>query len=215
MGFSKRWQSLRFVGIGLLAIGLFGCGTFKKSESDSGRTLDARLTEAADAQIAGQPEKAIELYKAASVKFPADKRPWLRMAQLKFDVGGYAESILFAQEALQRDSSDKVANSIVAVGGLRVSTNALAELRKLNNLSGSVRTEAQDLARVLREYLGEPVLLPPTGVSVGSAATPAQAPVRAPTSRGATARRSQAAAQPKHSPSKPAAEGGSPFGGLQ
>lgn len=214
MIFEKNRVLLKRVGVVLLAVSLVGCGSFKKSESDSGRTLDARLAEASDVQVSGQAEKAIELYKAASVKFPADKRPWLRMAQLKFDAASYAESILYAQEALQRDSSDKVANSIVAVAGLRVSTNALAELRKLNNLSGSVRTEAQDLARVLREYLGEPVLLPPTGVSVGhSAATPL---VVAPTpTRSVPSRRSSAAAQQRQSPPKPVAEGGSPFGGLQ
>ena len=37
---------------------------------------------------------------------------------------------------------------------------ALADLTRKNNLSGTVRTEAQDLAKLLRNSLGEEVLVP-------------------------------------------------------
>ena len=59
-----------------------------------------------------------------------------------------------------RDPNDKLANSIIAISGLRLSTRALGDLSRQNNLSGSLRTESQDLAKLLRESLGEQVLVP-------------------------------------------------------
>ena len=66
-----------------------------------------------------------------------------------------------ALEALERDPDDKVANSIVAVSGLRLSGKALADLSRQNNLNGSLRSEAQELAKLLRASIGEDVLVPP------------------------------------------------------
>jgi hypothetical protein len=63
---------------------------------------------------------------------------------------------------LVRDPNDKLANSIIAISGLRLSTRALGDLSRQNNLSGSLRTESQDLAKLLRESLGETVLVPPS-----------------------------------------------------
>jgi hypothetical protein len=40
------------------------------------------------------------------------------MAQIKFDRASYGEAIMNALEALQRDPTDKLGNSIVAVSGL-------------------------------------------------------------------------------------------------
>ncbi|MFZ6747636.1 tetratricopeptide repeat protein [Undibacterium sp. Ren11W] len=123
-------------------------------------SLDSMLAQATAASSSGQPEKALTQLQAAKSAYPADKKPWLQMAQINFDRSNYGQAIIDAQEVLQRDPSDKLANSIVAVSGLRLSTKALADLSKQNNLSGSVRTEAQDLAKLLRESLGESVLVP-------------------------------------------------------
>ena len=71
-----------------------------------------------------------------------------------------------ALEALQRDPNDKLGNSIVAVSGLRLSTKALADLSQQNNLNGSLRSEAKDLAKLLRASLGEDVLVPAGGTAV-------------------------------------------------
>ena len=49
---------------------------------------------------------------------------------------------------------------IVAVSGLRVTSKALSDLSQKNNLTGNVRTEAQDLAKLLRTSLNEDVLVP-------------------------------------------------------
>jgi tetratricopeptide (TPR) repeat protein len=130
----------------------------KTAETSVPVSLDSMLAQASAASSSGQPEKALTQLQAAKSAYPADKKPWLQMAQINFDRSNYAQAIIDAQEVLQRDPSDKLANSIVAVSGLRLSIKALADLSKQNNLVGSVRTEAQDLAKLLRENLGESVL---------------------------------------------------------
>jgi tetratricopeptide (TPR) repeat protein len=148
-------------------------GASVRAEKPQVVTLDRALADADAALVAGQVEKAHTILKSAATNYPADKTPWLHMAQMKFDRASYGEAIINAQEALQRDPNDKLGNSIVAVSGLRLSTKALADLSQQNNLSGSLRSEAQDLAKLLRTSLGEDVLVP-------SARKPAPVPVAPP-----------------------------------
>src|SRR5471032_764344 len=123
-------------------------------------TLAQMLSEADAAARAGQYDKALVLLKGSGTAYPSDKAPWLQMAQMKFDRAHYGDAIVDALEALERDPEDKVANSIVAVSGLRLSGKALADLSRQNNLNGSLRSEAQELAKLLRASIGEDVLLP-------------------------------------------------------
>ncbi|KAB8064116.1 hypothetical protein [Janthinobacterium violaceinigrum] len=143
-------------------------------------TLAQVMSDADAAARAGQYERAMTLLKGGGNSYPADKAPWLQMAQMKFDRGQYGDAIGHALEALERDPDDKVANSIVAVSGLRLSGKALADLSRQNNLNGSLRSEAQDLAKLLRASIGEDVLLPPP------AKRPAAAGKRAATSSSGT-----------------------------
>jgi len=162
-------------------------------------SVDGALAEADAAAMAGQSEKAYTLLKGASSAFPTDKKPWLRMAQMRFDANDYGEAIINALEALERDPDDTLANSIVAVSGLRVSSKALADLTRKNNLSGGVRSEAQDLAKLLRSSLGEDVLVPH-----------ARQPVRK-----EAPKRTIAAPPPPQAPARPAASSTDPFGALK
>jgi predicted Zn-dependent protease len=134
------------------------------------------------AVLAGQNDKAYAILKNAGSTFPTDKTPWVRIAQMHFDSTNYGEAIVDALEALERDPEDTLANSIVAVSGLRVTSKALSDLSQKNNLTGNVRTEAQDLAKLLRTSLNEDVLVPnnrpatlrvkePVKKAIGAAAT--------------------------------------------
>ncbi|MPQ58184.1 hypothetical protein F8197_16170 [Duganella sp. FT27W] len=148
-----------FAGLVLLS----GCATDGeniRTEPPKAATLKTVLADANAALKAGQGDKAQALLKEAATSYPADKAPWLQLAQIKFDRASYGEAITNAQEALRRDPVDTLANSIVAVSGLRVSTKALADLSAQNNLNGSLRTEARELAKLLRTTLGEEVLVP-------------------------------------------------------
>jgi predicted Zn-dependent protease len=122
-------------------------------------TVAAAMSDADAAVLAGQTDKAYTILKDATSAFPTDKTPWLRMAQMRFDSTNYGEAIVDALEALQRDPDDTLANSIVAVSGLRVTSKALVDLSQKNNITGNVRSEAQELARLLRTSLGEEVLV--------------------------------------------------------
>jgi tetratricopeptide (TPR) repeat protein len=171
-------------------------------------TVESSIAEANAAQTAGHTDQAVSLLRSATSQFPTDKSPWLRIAQIKFDSGNYGEAIINAQEALLRDPTDKVANSIVTVSGLRLATKSLSDLRVQNALSGTVKSEAQDLAKILRENLGETVLVP--------AATPAT-PIRARIPNTTVAKPANSASKPVTGIRKPDADDGksNPFGGLK
>lgn len=156
-------------------------GAMVRNEKPQAATLERSMAEADTALAAGRNELAQELLKGAGAAYPADKAPWLRLAQLKFDRASYGEAITYAQEALQRDPADKLGNSIVAVSGLRLSTKALADLSQQNNLNGSLRSEASDLAKLLRASLGEEVLVPAGGTAARKTVV-GGAPVRKATS---------------------------------
>lgn len=159
-------KSLTAVLIG--AATLAGCATdspLQRGDKAGLQTLENMLADADRAAAAGQHDKSQAVLKAAAASYPAEKAPWLQMAQARFDRGSYSDAIAQAQEVLQRDPADKQAHSIIAVSGLRLSTRSLAELSQQSNLGGSVRSEAQELARMLRNSLGEDVLVPVAGTN--------------------------------------------------
>lgn len=123
-------------------------------------SLESLLAQATAEKEAKRLGLAVDLLVAATETYPADKRPWLQMAQIHFDDADYGHAIDDALEALQRDPRDKLANSLLAISSLRLSTRALADLRQINQLSGPIDSEAKELAKVLRQNLGEIVLVP-------------------------------------------------------
>lgn len=182
---------------------LSACATGQGDSRAPKATVAAAMSEADAAVLAGQSDKAYAILKNASSTFPTDKTPWQRMARMRFDAGNYGEAIVNAQEALQRDPGDTESNSIAAVAGLRVSTKALADLSEKNNLSGTVRNEAEDLAKLLRSALGTDTL-----VSPGSTRTIAKNGQKKP------APRPDAREQPAP-PKQAAAPSSDPFGALK
>lgn len=144
--------------------------------------LTDRLDAADKAQKLGKTEEALSELDTAIKVDPASKAPWLRKAQIYFDERQYGQAITAAQETLQRDTTDLTAKSILAVSGLRVSAQALEQLRKANEVNGSTRTEAESVAKLIREALGEPILVPPVAAAsttdAGKPATKATTPRR-------------------------------------
>jgi tetratricopeptide (TPR) repeat protein len=157
------------------------------------------LSQASQAATSGQKEKAVALWQQTAKAYPADKTPWTNIAQTRYDAGQYGEAIVNAQEVLVRDPNDKLANSIIAIAGLRLSTRALGDLSRQNNLTGTLRTESQELAKLLRENLGETVLFP-------TASPKAVAEVRD---------RPRPAPKPKAKPSADSDSKSDPFGALK
>lgn len=133
------------------------------------------LGEAEVAAKSGRPDQAYSMLKAAAASNPLDKTPLLRIAQMRFDDKNYGEAIVSGLQALERDPNDMLAYSLVAVSGLRVSSKALGDLSLKNGFTGSVRSEAQDLAALLRTTLKEPIVPAATGKN-NQRATPAPTP---------------------------------------
>lgn len=187
------------------ALALAGCASknapmsqeeFSSALAQSSASADSLLEK-------GQREDAVKVLEDLAKKNPGRKDPWVRMAKIHFDGENYAQAIVAAEEALQRDNTDRTAKSIRAVGGLRVAAQSLTDLRGDVELKGDARSDAVGLAKVMRETLGEEVLVPPEE-SRKKKAVPA--PVRA------------RPAQPKPQPTAAAAAatpGGNPFGALR
>ena len=126
----------------------------------SAENSDQLLLQAREALASGAKVRAQKLLEDATKTHPADKQPWLKLAQLYFDQGSYAQAVTAGQEALARDAGNQEARSIVLVSSLRIAAKSLAEMSQLNQLSGDARSEAKKVATILRENLGEEVLVP-------------------------------------------------------
>ena len=159
----------RFIGAAVCAATLTACATTDPVTTAKAAipTMDELLSKATAASTTGQKEQAVTLWKQAAAAYPSDKAPWASIAQTRFDAGQYGDAIVNAQEVLVRDPNDLLANSIIAISGLRLSTSALGVLSRQNNLNGTTRTDATELAKLLRETLGESVLMTTTSSTVG------------------------------------------------
>lgn len=142
--------------------------------------VDERMAAAEKALKQGQTDQALGHLDGAIRIDPAAKQPWLKKAQIHFDARQYGLAITEAQEVLQRDVRDLTAQSILAVSGLRVSAQALEQLRKVNEVNGSTRSEAESVARIIHEALGEPILVPNAAASASPQPGPSPAGAGAP-----------------------------------
>ncbi|KAF1712642.1 hypothetical protein CSC70_00235 [Pseudoxanthomonas kalamensis DSM 18571] len=144
----------------------------------------------AEAQVgAGAIDSAIRTFDLAAQADPTQKDPWVRSAQLQFDAGSYGRAIVAAQEALQRDPGDLVADSVLTLGGFRVAGESLKRLQAGGALSSeSARSEAKQLAESMRSIMGDEIvdIAKPTPAprstrrSSRRSATPAPKPAPAP-----------------------------------
>lgn len=184
-----RWNAW-VLAAGLLFTGCATTPTPPTAAAPAVQSLAQYMQEASQAAGEGSKQRSRELYYTAAKTYPASKEPWLKLAEDYFEASNYGQAILAAQEVIQRDPDDSLATGVLAVSGLRVSAAALSTLRKQQTtLNGGTRTEAENLARVLRELLGEPVLVPRPAAAASSPAPvvkPKRPPRAAATAAGAT-----------------------------
>lgn len=153
----------------LLAILAAGCSTTGENLALSDG--DQLLQHAQEALKSGAKVRAQKLLEDAVKTNPADKTPWIKLAQLHFDQGNYAQAVTAGQEVLARDPKEQEARSIVLVSSLRMAAKSLAEMRVMNQLTGDARMEAKKVAAILRENLGEEVLVPDINRASAAAGT--------------------------------------------
>lgn len=160
-----RIKSAHIILAGALALLLGGCASAPKPKPLTQSELNEFLTQSeqkVDVLLGEQKrDEAVGVLNQIAKMNPARKEPWTRLSRVYFDSGNYGQAIVAADEVLQRDPTDRAAKSIRAVSGLRVATQSLTQLRFDTQMKGSARADAIGLAKVLRETLGEEVLVPP------------------------------------------------------
>lgn len=161
-----RFFSLLYISTLSICVALVGCGTQPKAGEPDSKSkvveLDNLMSQAGVIEKSGSKSEATARYEEIAKQYPSSKLPWSRIAQIQFESLNYGEAIVAAQQVIARDDKDKLAQSILSVSGLRVSTKALSDLSRQNELDGTVKSEAQSLAKLIRESLGEKVLVPAT-----------------------------------------------------
>ena len=221
-GSSATRALVRRVSSVICACTLAACASSPKNETPApAPSYEQLLENGQQAHKAGDTLQAVQAWREAARVNPTTKEPWLRIAQLNFDAGDYGQAITAAQEARQRDAQDATANGLLAVSGLRVSSDALARLRS-DTLTGSTRAEAEALAKTLREMLGTPVLVPSPATraatprpSKAEAASSRPAKVVAPASQSASAGPSPTPAPKGRGDDKAASGSRDPFSALR
>ncbi|WP_255516273.1 tetratricopeptide repeat protein [Luteimonas suaedae] len=123
----------------------------------------------------GRVDAALVAFADAAKADPTRKEPWVRSAQLQFDKSNYARAIVAAEEVLQRDPDDMVADGILTVSGFRIANHSLQRLQGRGALaSETARREAETLAGTLKATMGDDILAP----EEPQKATAARRPVR-------------------------------------
>lgn len=117
------------------------------------------ISQAESAVTAGRVDAALVSFADAGKADPTRKEPWVRTAQLQFDKGNYAHAIIAAEEVLQRDPDDLVADGILTVSGFRIANASLQRLQGRGALSSATaRREAETLATTLKSTMGDDIL---------------------------------------------------------
>ena len=144
----------------LSAFLLVGCATTTTVGSDGQPNIEPLLSQADNELGKGRRDQAIALLNQAAKESPTSVAPWLKIANIWFDEGNYASSILAANEAIARDANNQEAKSLLVVSGLRVAAKAVQGLVPHNPVNPNARLEAENLTKSLRQALGEKVLVP-------------------------------------------------------
>jgi len=152
----NKYLAVAVFGVVLLG----GCATTSTLGSDGQPSIEPLMTQADTEMGKGRRDQAIALLNQATKENPTNVAPWLKIANIWFDEGNYASSILAANEALARDANNQEAKSLLVVSGLRVAAKAVQGLVPHNPVNPNARQEAENLTKSLRQALGEKVLVP-------------------------------------------------------
>lgn len=144
-----------------------GVGNSTKPELSKTTSLEL-VKQAQEASLSGATERAQALLEEATRLNPAEKLAWQKLAQIHFEKSNYVQAIIAGKEVLARDEKNLDARSIVLVSALRIAAKGLGDMVSANQFTGDARSEAHRVAQVLRESLGESVLVPATIENIDS-----------------------------------------------
>lgn len=142
-------NTLRFIGGGTTAAFVvafvLACTTAPSSLPASLPAYHDLLAMAADFSAADRDELAIELYRHAAATEPARKEPWLHIARLNLEAGRPVLALVAAEEVLQRDPSDAIANEVYISSAMQIADRAMQR-----RLASGAAPGAHDVARAQR-----------------------------------------------------------------
>ena len=190
----------RMAAVLLAAAFLAACATGGRKGEPAAVSYDALMSTAESQVTASRFTEALGTFEAAAKADPTRKEPWIRLAQLNFDTGHFGRAIVAAEEALQRDPTDKVAESVLTVGGFRVAAQSLQRLQSSGALTGdAAQREARQLVSAMRDTMGSEILADPDApkpqtrpaprrrAAAPAASSPAPASATTPAAKPATA----------------------------
>ena len=103
---------------------------------------DALFATAGSLADEGRDAAALETYHRAAAAAPSRKEPWQRIAKINLAAGRPVRALVAAEETLQRDPADAVANEVFIVSGMQIAEQAMQRL-----LAAGAKHDAADLAR--------------------------------------------------------------------
>jgi tetratricopeptide (TPR) repeat protein len=145
----------------MVVLTIVGCAGRSKVKAPPPPSFDTVMAQAEAKVSSVGPDAAIVAFEEAAKIDPIRKEPWVRIAQLQFDRTSYARAIVAAEEVLQRDPDDLVADGVITVAGFRIANQSLQRLQGRGALaSDTARKEAEVLASTLRATMGDSILAP-------------------------------------------------------
>jgi len=186
--------AVRILVASTLIASLAACATTGGTQAPPVVTYDSLMGTAESQLTSANFAGALQSFETAAKSDPTRKEPWVRLAQLHFDTGNYGRAIVASEEVLLRDPTDKVAESVLTLGGFRIATQSLQRLQSSGALtSEAAQREARELAEMMRETMGpevagvpEPTRRAPVRRRPATAPAPAPAAEQAPAEKPTT-----------------------------
>tara|TARA_A100001391_G_scaffold202678_2_gene192908 strand:+ start:3403 stop:4014 length:612 start_codon:yes stop_codon:yes gene_type:complete len=149
----NRERLIRLVTVAIMLATLSACSMMSGRKSAE---YGEQMGRAEGALSNDKVDVALVSFANAAKADPTRKEPWVRIAQIQFDRNNYAHAIVAAEEALQRDARDLIAEGILTLSGLRIASQSLQRLGERDALgSETARREARALADTLKTAIGE------------------------------------------------------------
>ena len=147
-----RWLVLA----GALALG--SCASVPVSAPPD---YDALFAMAGSLAEEGRAQAALDTYHLAAAAAPSRKEPWQRIAAMNLAAGRPGRALVAAEETLQRDPADAVANEVFIVSGMQIAQEAMQRL-----LVAGAKHDDADVARArklvatLGQVFGDDAVIP-------------------------------------------------------
>lgn len=122
---------------------------------------DALMASASGLAEAGRTQAALDTYHRATAVAPSRKEPWQRMAVINLEAGRPARALVAAEETLQRDPADAVANQVFIVSGMQIAQQAMQRLLAAGaGHDDADLARARDLVARMGQVFGDDALIP-------------------------------------------------------